>query len=210
MMLASRAPPDPFKQRPSIRRYWTGRLRIGSLPWCLTPQPPTWERTKAQKSISTNSLVFPLLSRLQTPCQWVAGQEPIQFYKNHIQYKQVDKVFADSALKTLSRHFGYLVPDTVIYSLFSDLVTEDKKSEDCQHVPWDHQHYLAIPPAKLNQNQNFIKAKEFVKTVNVVNDPAEQGIKLASDFSKSLTKDSSMRSLIFQVVEEARKTRLQS
>ena len=128
LMLAGWAPPDQFKQRPSIRRYWTGRLRIGSLPWCLTPQPPTWERTKAQKSISTNSLVFPLLSRLQTPCQWVAGQEPIQFYKNHIQYKQVDKVFADSALKTLSRHFGYLVPDTVIYSLFSDLVTEDKKS----------------------------------------------------------------------------------
>ena len=62
----------------------------------------------------------------------------------------------------------------------------------------------------MNQNQNFIKAKEFVKTVNVVNDPAEQGIKLASDFSKSFTKDSSMRSLIFQVVEEARKTRLQS
>ena len=62
----------------------------------------------------------------------------------------------------------------------------------------------------MNQNQNFIKAKEFVKTVIVVNDPAEQGIKLASDFSKSVTKDSSMRSLIFQVVEEARKTRLQS
>ena len=63
--------------------------------------------------------------------------------------------------------------------------------------------------AEWNQNQNYIKALEFVRTVKVVNDPAERGIKLATDFSKSLTEDSAMRSLIFQVVEEDRKTKLE-
>ena len=46
-----------------------------------------------------------------------------------------------------------------------------------------------------------------MRTVKVVNDPAERGIKLASDFSKTLTQDSAMRSLIFNVVEEARRSR---
>ena len=61
----------------------------------------------------------------------IASDAPVrdlQLYKNLIQYKQVDEVLADSALKTLSRHFWYLVPNTVVYSLFSDLVTEDEKS----------------------------------------------------------------------------------
>ena len=38
-------------------------------------------------------------------------------------------------------------------------------------------------------------------TVKVVNDAAERGIKLASDYVQSLTKDSEVRQKIFQAVE---------
>ena len=38
-------------------------------------------------------------------------------------------------------------------------------------------------------------------TVKVVNDTAEWGIKLASDYAQSLTKDSEVRQRIFQAVE---------
>ena len=37
--------------------------------------------------------------------------------------------------------------------------------------------------------------------MKVVNDAAERGIKLASDYAQSLTKDSEMKNKIFQTVE---------
>ena len=46
--------------------------------------------------------------------------------------------------------------------------------------------------------------RKFVKTVKVVNDAAERGIKLASDDVQSLTKDSDIRQNIFQTVERHR------
>ena len=40
-----------------------------------------------------------------------------------------------------------------------------------------------------------------MRTVKVVNDAAERGIKLASDYAQSLTKDSEMKKKILQTVE---------
>ena len=48
-------------------------------------------------------------------------------------------------------------------------------------------------------------AKEFVKTVKVVNDAAERGVKLAQDYATILTKDDDMRAMILQGVEENRR-----
>ena len=42
-------------------------------------------------------------------------------------------------------------------------------------------------------------------TVKVVNDAAERGIKLASDYVQSLTKDSDVRQKLFQTVEYHRR-----
>ena len=42
-------------------------------------------------------------------------------------------------------------------------------------------------------------------TVKVVNDADERGIKLASDYAQSLTKDSKMKQKIFQTVESHRR-----
>ena len=49
--------------------------------------------------------------------------------------------------------------------------------------------------------------KTWVKTLKVTNDTAERGVKLVSDFSKLLTKNSDDRHNLLQVVERDRKVR---
>ena len=171
----------------------------------------------------------------------------LELYKNLTKYKAEDEALAESGLQTLSRHFWYLVPSTVLYSLFSNLLSEDEKSgiaakllaqpqeenDAAAAVPtfpeveaqtklqdlvtpasWEFfkilklpSDWLALPPAQWSENENYRRAQQYVKTVKVVNDPAERGIKLASDYSKILSKDSTIRSLIYQVVENDRTRR---
>ena len=63
--------------------------------------------------------------------------------------------------------------------------------------------WLALPPTKWDTSLDYIRFRDFVRTwtVKVINDCAERGVKLATDYSKSLTKDSQERSKIYQVVE---------
>ena len=48
------------------------------------------------------------------------------------------------------------------------------------------------------------KSKRFVKTLNVCNDSAERGIKLISDYAKTLTKNNDEREEILQLVQAHR------
>ena len=61
--------------------------------------------------------------------------------------------------------------------------------------------WLTWPLDKGEESEDYRKARQFVTTVKVVNDAAERGIKLASDYVQSLTKDSEVRQKIFQTVE---------
>ena len=61
--------------------------------------------------------------------------------------------------------------------------------------------WLTWPLDKWEESEDFRKARQFVTTVKVVNDAAERGIKLASDYAESLTKDSVVRQKFFQTVE---------
>ena len=61
--------------------------------------------------------------------------------------------------------------------------------------------WLTWPLDKWEESEDYQKARQFVTTVKVVNDAAERGIKLASDYVQSLTKDSEVRQKIFQTVE---------
>ena len=67
--------------------------------------------------------------------------------------------------------------------------------------------WLALPPAKWDTDPDFIEFRKFVRTVKVTNDCDERGVKLTTDYSKSLTKDSQERSRIYQVVEAERRTK---
>ena len=57
--------------------------------------------------------------------------------------------------------------------------------------------WLALPPAEWDTDPDYIEFRKFVRSVKVTNDCAERGIKLATDYSKSLTKDSKERSKIY-------------
>ena len=67
--------------------------------------------------------------------------------------------------------------------------------------------WLALPPSKWDTSLDYIRFRDFVRTVKVINDCAEWGVKLATDYSKSLTKDSLERSKIYQVVEAERRAK---
>ena len=53
--------------------------------------------------------------------------------------------------------------------------------------------WLTWPLDKWEESEDYRKARQFVTTVKVVNNAAERGIKLASDYVQSLTKDSDVR-----------------
>ena len=86
-----------------------------------------------------------------------------------------------------------------------DLITSDSwELFDILKVSAD---WLALPPAKWDTNPDYIEFRNFVRQLKVTNDCAERGVKLASDYSKSLTKDSQEKSKIYQVVEAERRAK---
>ena len=84
-----------------------------------------------------------------------------------------------------------------------DLVTSDSwQMFDILQMSPD---WLALPPAEWDTNPDYIEFRNFVNTLKVTNDCVERGVNLATDYSKSLTKDSQERSKIYQVVEAERR-----
>ena len=64
--------------------------------------------------------------------------------------------------------------------------------------------WLKLDPAQWKDNDHYKEMEEFVRTVKVVNDAAERGIKLISDYSQILTKDEKVRAKLLQGVEMSR------
>ena len=65
--------------------------------------------------------------------------------------------------------------------------------------------WLYMPPTAWEINDNFQKMRSWVRNLKVTNDCAERGIKLITEYAKSLTKDSEDRENLLQVVELHRK-----
>ena len=57
-----------------------------------------------------------------------AAFNDLQLYKALLKYREVDRELADSALNTFNRHLWYLAPQTVLFALFSNRVSDDMKS----------------------------------------------------------------------------------
>ncbi len=58
-----------------------------------------------------------------------APSNDLNLYKALLQYREVDRELADSALETLSRHRWYLAEHVVPFALFSDNVTDEEKAK---------------------------------------------------------------------------------
>ena len=79
---------------------------------------------------------------------------------------------------------------------------------------WDRQFFdivksdpvwLTQPASEWDQDPDYMEIRNFVSTVKVVNDSCERAVALATDYVRILTKDSSMRRKILQVVEADRR-----
>ena len=173
-----------------------------------------------------------------------AAVNDLSLYKKLKKFSQVDKLRAEEALATLSRHLWYLSPSTVLFSLASKKLEDNDKSSIAARLlsqpekiklgypdfpkltdktelrdlvtpdSWQlfdilkmSPDWLALPPAEWDSNPDYIEFRNFVRQVKVTNDCAERAVKLATDYSKSLTKDSQERSKIYQVVEAERMPR---
>jgi hypothetical protein len=66
--------------------------------------------------------------------------------------------------------------------------------------------FLALPPPKWKEEQSYIKGKERVSQLRVVNDTAERGVKLFDEYNKLLTHDEEDKQFLLQVVEANRKS----
>ncbi|XP_055855920.1 uncharacterized protein LOC129919103 isoform X1 [Episyrphus balteatus] len=65
--------------------------------------------------------------------------------------------------------------------------------------------FLKEPPNLWPENPHFKEGFKKVKTLKVVNDMAERGVKLITDFNNLLTKDEEQKQYVLQVVSECRK-----
>ena len=62
-------------------------------------------------------------------------------------------------------------------------------------------NWLCKNPTDWGKDEDYRKMREYVRTVKTVNDCAEWGVKLITDYAKILTKDDKMRSWLLQGVE---------
>lgn len=94
-----------------------------------------------------------------------------------------------------------------IYDLQSknlcDFITEDS---NCffEWLELDDE-FLGEDPADWHENEVYIKSQSIVKKIKVVNDTAERGVKLISEYENILTKNEAQKQSILQNVAEYRK-----
>ena len=121
-----------------------------------------------------------------------------------------DKSRIASRLLTMPRNapikFGKPVfPTLKVNTQLWDLVSSESwQFFDIVRISSD---WLTLPPAEWSKSEDFKIGEHFVNTTKVVNDTAERGVRLASDYIGILTMDSVMRQKVFQVVEWDRRQR---
>ena len=93
----------------------------------------------------------------------------------------------------------------VLFSLFSDNTTEVEKVKIVFDIVNSDPVWLTQSVSEWESDPDYLEVKEFVSTVKVVNDRCERAVAMATDYVKILTKDSSMRRKILQVVEADRR-----
>ena len=95
--------------------------------------------------------------------------------------------------------YATITPNTKLL----DLVNQDSfMFFDIFQLPWD---WLKVAPQDWENFPNYQEARTFVRTCKVVNDAAECGIKLVTDYTKILTVNEEMRKKILITVDRNRK-----
>ena len=69
------------------------------------------------------------------------------------------------------------------------------------HILGVNYEWLMVSPSKWEDYDSYKEARDYVRTVKVVNDCAERGVKMISDYAMILTMDEDMRVELLQGVE---------
>jgi hypothetical protein len=67
------------------------------------------------------------------------------------------------------------------------------------------QNFLDKDPQEWNADEDYIRAKQFLSNLRVVNDVAERGVALIEQYKSILTKDEEQKQFLLQVVEDHRR-----
>jgi len=124
------------------------------------------------------------------------------------------KVTLEQKSRIASRILTFEVPEQ--YRLGKPVFQELTESTELQDLvgPYSHmiftilgtdKDWLAQDPASWQESESYREMEDYVRNVKVTNDMAERGIKMATDYSKILTKNPEMRKKLLQGVEMSRK-----
>jgi hypothetical protein len=73
-----------------------------------------------------------------------------------------------------------------------------------RHLNMDMRLLLTINPENWEASPRFLRMKQDIKSITVVNDSAERAMALMTEFNDTLTKNESEKQMLLQVVEENR------
>lgn len=142
--------------------------------------------------------------------QWYLSEEVIPFAlfsKHPLMTNALKKEMADQLLLTpIPENFRLGKPvfkkiglDTTLTSLIGP------ESHSLFHILKVSTDWISKPVEQWHSDHDFRVAELFVRTVKVVNDAAERGVKLISDFATIITTDTEQRAWLLQGVEQHRK-----
>jgi len=66
------------------------------------------------------------------------------------------------------------------------------------------QNFLNNDPDKWNEDEDYVRSKNFLQNLTVVNDLSERGVALIEQYNSILTKDEDQKQFLLQVVEDHR------
>ncbi|KAL4090669.1 hypothetical protein QTP88_025463 [Uroleucon formosanum] len=123
----------------------------------------------------------------KAPLTSSAPLQDLTFLKDLIKYQSVDKSISDISIKKCVGIYG--IESLTLFNHFK-INTE----------------FLKIDPSSWQNNENYKKAAAIIKNIPVVNDIAEQEVKLIEEYNDKITKDESQKQYLLQVVYDYRKT----
>ncbi|KAF0771445.1 Uncharacterized protein FWK35_00027558 [Aphis craccivora] len=111
-------------------------------------------------------------------------------------------------------HLWYLSDECVTFSIFDNHVTiEQKRRMAIKMLMNEHEDYeqvgetdfLSLDPIYWEENEEYKKGKEIVRSLKVVNDTAERHIKLMEEFNCKITKNEEQKQFLLQTVQDYRR-----
>lgn len=150
-----------------------------------------------------------------------AWNNPLKKFANHLWYlgpELIGFAFFDTrvSFETKEKMVEALNKNTNIYTKKASIIISDIPNlnlEDFVSVKTYNffrgfgicTNFLKLHPREWQQNQKYKDAFEIIKSVKVVNDLAERGIALATEYNNTITKNEEERQYLLKVIADHRK-----